>query len=61
MSAGLSVPDRDPAEVYEKERRKNPDESDTELSKVRARVMNAKRRMLKRSFSLPTRRQRANR
>ena len=36
MSPRLSAPDRDPAEVYEKERREMRQESDTELLKVRA-------------------------
>ena len=36
MSPRLSAPDRDPAEVYEKERGETRQESDTELLKVRA-------------------------
>ena len=36
MSPRLSAPDRDLAEVYEKERRDMCQESDTELLKVRA-------------------------
>ena len=34
MSLRLNAPDRDPAEVYEKERREMRRESDTELLKV---------------------------
>jgi hypothetical protein len=36
MSPRLSAPDRDPAEVYEKERREMRQESDAELLKVTA-------------------------
>ena len=36
MSPRLSAPDRDPAEVYKKERREMRRGSDTELLKVRA-------------------------
>ena len=36
MSSCLSTPDRDPAEVYEKERREMGQRSDTELLNVRA-------------------------
>jgi len=36
MSPRLSAPDRDPAEVYEKERREMRQESDAEVLRVRA-------------------------
>ncbi len=36
MSSCLSTPDRDPAEVYDKERREMAQRSDTELLNVRA-------------------------
>src|SRR4029077_13420285 len=56
MSPRLSAPDRDPAEVYEKERREMRQESDTELLKVRATGNECKNRAGSRGGSASRRR-----